>query len=372
MLADSRATESDHQETFEAHPAILETIGYIRWLPRPRLPLDAERYLEPDFLAERPDSRVEVVELKTPYENLTVSPDRRERFTAKMTSYVSQVHEYDEYFDDRENRQRCEELHGLVAKHPPKLIVVGRDENVDKLAIWRQEDRLASSITVMTYDDIRSALLREHAKLTVTRELLEGATFFVHLEFSPLVVDRRKYLLDLIGDACNRLSVYLDAADVLVLEVTTGDGRVLQAPTMPRAGVFEIGPPILLQYDIGSSHDAAILQMRVEDRIAAELRIPGLNLGKELSFVRGVIGNSVDYTAGGAFALRESTWYTAVPDFRDRLRLVEYFFNKRIESSAAVVFSGEQAMDVDLRPGADRTARARGQPPRYRANRAQP
>jgi len=349
LLADSNASEDDFQQLFEEHPVVLETLGYVRWTAKPRLPLEGERRYEPDFLAERHDSRVEIIDLKTPYERLVISPNRRERFTAKVNEYVAQVHEYDEYFEDHENRQRCEELHGfVVAKHPPKLIIVGRDEDTDKWAVWRQLDRLASSLSIITYDDVRAALLREHAKLTLAPESLAGSSFLAHIEFSRLNVRRRKYLLDLMGDAGNRLSIYLDEDDRLSLEVTTASGERLIAPTVEQPGRFEIGPPLLLQFDVGSNRDLGILQIRIEDRVTAELRIPGVDLQLEPAFSRGVLGNNIDYTAGGAFALRELMWYSVPLNFRDRYRLVDYIRRKREASSAAVVFSGGQGMDINL------------------------
>lgn len=266
-----------------------------------------------------------------------------------MTEYVAQVHEYDEYFDDHENRQRCEELYGfVVAKHPPKLIIVGRDEDTDKWAVWRQLDRRTSSLRIITYDDVRAALLREHAKVTLSRETLAGLSFLAHIQFGRLNVRRRKYLLDLMGDAGNRLSIYLDEDDRLILEAMTASGERLIAPTVQQPGRFEIGPPLLLQFDVGSNRDVGILQIRVEDRLTAELRIPGVDLELEPAFSRGVLGNNIDYTAGGVFALRELMWYKTPLNFRDRYRLVDYIRQRREVPSAAAVFSGEQGMDINL------------------------
>jgi hypothetical protein len=346
LLTHGTADEAAFQHLFERYAVVLQTMGYTRWKARPQLPLNGDKHLVPDFLAEDHTGRVEIIDLKTPYETVVLYRERRERFTAKVTEYIAQVHEYDEFFDDAHHRARCEDLHGfVVAKHPPKVLIIGRDADVDKFAVWRQTSRLASEVRIHTYDDVRAALLREHTKMALGLDAIVGACILLHLVIYKTSPGRRQYIWDLLGEEGNRLSVYVDSSHALVLELTTVSGSTLRATVPHGSGGFDYDRPLIVQCVVGSYRDGGVLQLRIEDGVAAELKVSGVDLRQELAYTKGTLGNSIDYAAGGTFAMMECVM-ASPPGFRDRLALAEYFLEKRATSSAAVVFSGHHGLDL--------------------------
>jgi Shedu protein SduA, C-terminal len=346
LLEENPDDEAKYQALFESYPVILDVLGYRERLQRPRLRKRDGGYFEPDFLAVRSSRLWEVVDLKTPGEEPLLGLTRRERFSARFQSYLSQVHEYDEYFDDFEHRKSTLERFGAdVQRRPDKVLISGRDADTDKRQVHHQLTRLASHVTVLTYDDVLSALVQAHGVLTGEEATTDsGLSMFLHLAFDNPLDDRRGYVFDFVGDRGNRLSLYMNERRRLVLEVTMDDGEVLALPiNVPAHNSSE---PILVNVEAGVRGTRGVMQVRIDDSIVGQLNLTGNDVRRAMGFSRATLGTDVDYTSGGWFGLLDWVIYPNLIGFRDRLKLVEYFMWKRETADGIVIFGGEQGMDM--------------------------
>jgi Domain of unknown function (DUF4263) len=346
LLAENPEDEAKYQKLFEEYPVILEVLGYGERLSRPRLTKHDGGYFEPDFLAARPSGLWEIVDLKTPNEELLLGLSRRERFTAKFQSYISQVHEYDEYFDDFEHRKNALERLGVdVQRRPNKVLIIGRDADTDKREVHHQLTRLASTVSVFTYDDVLSALAQAHGMFTGEGASADsGLSMFLQIAFDNPKEERRGYVFDFVGERRNRLSLYLNERRRLVLEVTMEDGEILAVP-------IDLPPhtsasPLLINVEAGVRGMQGVMQVRIEDSIAGQLNLTGNDVRRAMGFSRATLGTDVDYTCGGWFGLLEWAMYSKLIGFRDRLALVEYFMRKRETTDTMIIFSGDQGMNM--------------------------
>lgn len=329
LLRAKDIAEREFQTHFEQNPFVLTTLGYQRWVPRPRLPLRDGGYYEPDFIAQLPSSISEILDLKTPDERLLLDRPRRARFTAKLEEYISQLHDYEEYFDDETNRAESARLLGFsVQKAPAMVIVVGRDATTDKLLLHQQIRRRNSALRIVTYDDVLSALLRAHAQMFGTLEDLSGASFFCVVKFRSHDADRRKYLID-VASGNSRWSIYLDREDSLTFELTGREGRPYVVAVLRGQGGFDLDRFFLLTCEFGSGDNLSIMQIRINDRIVAELRLAvPLAIAASLDIKNGTIGADLTGSNHGNFDLAELMAYDHVLTFRERLQLVDYIFEK--------------------------------------------
>ena len=347
LLLEDPDHESPYQALFETHPVVLRVLGYLDSRARPRLDVPREStYFEPDFLAVRPNGLWEIVDLKTPNESLTLGLARRERFTAKVASYLAQVHEYDEYFDDFEHRALTMEKFGVdVQKRPHKVLVIGRDHDADKREIHHQLSRLGSRVDVLTFDDVLMALRQAHDQVVVgSSEPASGLSMYLQLALSNPTERRRGYILDFVGRRGNRLSLFLNERARLVLEVTTDEGEQYSVPIeVPRHSSSE---PLLLALEAGVRGHIGIMEVRIDGAVVGQLNLVGSDVRKALGFDKATLGNATDYSAGGWFGLFEWVSFDRPLDFRERLQLVDYFIEKRESNQSMVVFDGSKGMDL--------------------------
>jgi hypothetical protein len=327
--------EDSYQRYFEANPAALAALGYRRAVSQPRLPIVGDGHFIPDFLVD-PDNRPpEVLDLKTPDERIIIDRARREKFTAKVESYISQLHDYREYFGDAVHRQACTDLTGLMVPADPAMVmIVGRDSGLDRLAIHNQLQRRNQSLRIVTFDDVRADLLREHASRYGATEDLAGISIYAVVSFHSTHRGRRRYLLDAreMGSS-SRCSVYLDEVDRLTFEVTDRHATAMAIKAGKSEG-FELGRFYFLSCSYGASDDLTVLDVRLDDNLVAEQRLArrgdlSVALDPELM----TVGADVAGTNNGAFDLAELCIFGKILPFSDRLQLALYFAGKYFPES---------------------------------------
>ena len=111
--------------------------------------------LKPDFFVVKANGTVDIVEFKLPSlkSKAIVGTENREAFSAELSSYISQVSVYAEYFDDSANRKWFEKKYGFTVYKPRKYLVIGRraDFSSDE---WQRIKARYSDFEIYTYDDI--------------------------------------------------------------------------------------------------------------------------------------------------------------------------------------------------------------------------
>jgi hypothetical protein len=332
LLAVSGTPESRYQRYFEANPAALAALGYRRAVPQPRLPIAGGGQFIPDFLVEPLGRPPELLDLKTPDERIIIDRERREKFTAKVDSYISQLHDYAEFFRESAHRQACSDLTGLdVPASPAMVMIVGRDSGLDKLALHKQLQRRGQSLQILTFDDVRTELLREHASRYGATEDLAGIAIHAVVSFHSTHQQRRQYFLDTADlGSPSRCSVYLDEDANLTFEGTDRNAT----PISIRAGQtegFQLDRFYYLSFAYGASDDLTVLEVRLDDKLVAEQRLArrfGLSGDLSLEREQMTLGANVAGTDNGAFDLAELCVFGRILPFADRLRLALYFADK--------------------------------------------
>ena len=271
LLADA-TREEDFQRYFEARPAALAALGYKRAAPRPRLPIATGGEYIPDFLVEPNTRPPELLDIKTPDERIVIDRPRRAKFTSAYESYISQLHDYQEYFNEAAHRKECQRLTGIDVPMSPRMVILGgRDAGLDKVLLHAHLQRRGDALQLLTYDDLRTELVREHSRYAAAEDLADISIFAV-VCFRRGVAGRRRYFIDTAdAGSQSRCSIYLDEADNLTFEVTGRDGPPLIAKT-PEGAYFEFERFYLAGFEYGASDDLTVLQVRIDDEMVSEQR----------------------------------------------------------------------------------------------------
>jgi len=151
--------ESVIQSFLEQHPQILTGVDFAAAVPQVVLRSADETVLRPDFIL-RPyagrSQRGAIVELKRPDQLLVKARSRHGSLYSNVNDAIDQLRSYQEFFDDRENRETFNSLYKFGILEPHLMLVIGRSQ--DEIATDSDTRRLArlSPIQVATYDDLLS------------------------------------------------------------------------------------------------------------------------------------------------------------------------------------------------------------------------
>lgn len=331
LLRKGENREKAFQRFFERNPIVLEVLGYIAAHPRPRLPnLDRGRK-EPDFLVKRADGLFEIFELKTPQERLIVEKKDRDKLSAKVNTYVSQVAYYSEYFDDEHNRARVKHELGLdVQKKPDMILVAGRDAGVDKKLLHLLVRRATGALRIVTYDDVLSMLQQQHATLFGNPGDLSGTSWHAIVTLQWFDLGRRQYVFDA-GNSLSRdrWSVYFDERGRLTFEIIESDGSAHAVSVAPGTNDFKLGFRHYICCEFGSSDNFSTMQIFVDNRIAdrRERSVP-LRISTRMDFRRNIIGADLEQKNHGTYDMAGLVIYTQALSFRQRCDVAEAIFEE--------------------------------------------
>lgn len=154
LLNSSRSTERDIQRFLEAHPTFLTGTDYSGLFPQVVLERDDDGPLIPDFLLRPHDSYLcDILDIKLPSQTLIVGSHNRQRFSSALMQAIAQLRTYRDYFEDRARREWTKRRYGVTAYRPKLTVVAGRRIELDPV-VYRQVLDSASSVRVLTYDDL--------------------------------------------------------------------------------------------------------------------------------------------------------------------------------------------------------------------------
>jgi hypothetical protein len=327
--------EAEYQAYFEEHDVVFHVLGYRKAHPKPRLPRLNGSYLEPDFLAERPDGLIEVFELKTPQEKLLKEKGSHASLRAKIRDYLDQAADYSEYFDDSAHRDLVRRIHSLdVQKKPGMVVVVGMDETVDKRQLHALTRRIAGAPRIETYDGLLSALQLEHARLFGRSENLSGLSWHGLIKLERIEEPRRKYIFDAgASPSENRWSIYMDEQNGLCCEIVDADGNSYTVTARPGAGGFPFGESFYLACEFGNSDRFALLQILINDQIVARLQLSySIDISPVLGQGGATWGTDIEKQHFGKFALAACAVYLQVLNFKARSALAAHFLETALLS----------------------------------------
>jgi hypothetical protein len=147
--------EGELQRFFETNPEFLTGFDYHRAVPHVYLSSPRQGNLVPDFLLVPHGSNLaDILELKLPHHQIVVSQGPHVRISAILQHAISQLRDYEEYFDCDENRTRLLASEGFTAYKPNLNVVIGTRGAVTSELGFRRAVSAHPGVRVITYDDI--------------------------------------------------------------------------------------------------------------------------------------------------------------------------------------------------------------------------
>lgn len=234
LIKNGNTKENDYQHCLEKNPIIFESLGYTEFYAftkeaKKKLPKDELTNLqpEPDFIVKNSLGLYEIFEIKTPIDkNLIINSNNyRKRFTAELSSYISQTITYNDYFRNPANRKTIEELFDIkIQEDLPQNIIFGLEKNIDAHEVHKLITRYKDRINIMTYTKILENLERAYNNLQGGEEGITGYSFHLKLDLSEKQKNEINYIFDL-GETPhrNRVSLFINNKKELCFEVYTKD-----------------------------------------------------------------------------------------------------------------------------------------------------
>lgn len=277
LLQCTNITESAFQEWFESNPVAFYVLGFQDHIPHPRIEAPSGDIYIPDFMARRPNSSWEFIELKTSATEILRNKDRREAFYASFEGYLSQCHEYSEALDDASARRKFEEQYGiaLIQKRPSSILIAGSGELLDVGRLLRLCSRRTPPITVYTYDDLRSALLSyrtfNFGEYDSANGICVHSVIYVH---KPSGAPSVNHILDIgVQEDRDRVSIYIDEQGVVCLRVFDSDGVEHKAHSSRPLEDHFYDMPHWFLFEVGVSDRFGFISIQIDGRYYADIRI---------------------------------------------------------------------------------------------------
>ena len=148
--------EHEIQKFFESHPHFLSSnhtpIPHVRFGKHDGTVLIPDFILKP-IVAQRRDSRWEVLDLKLPQVKLLAGRGSRAKLSAKVMDAIRQLRDYKEYFEHPDHARAIGTLLGHALKRPKLGVLIGRLANTDP-EILEREQHYHADVKIVTYDEI--------------------------------------------------------------------------------------------------------------------------------------------------------------------------------------------------------------------------
>ena len=305
LLQSGNAPEDAFQEWFESNPVAFYVLGFQHHIPHPKIEAASGDVYIPDFIARRPNSSWEFIELKTSATEILRDKDRREAFSASFESYLSQCHEYSEALDDASARRKFEEKYGiaLVQQRPSSILIAGSGELLDVDRLLRLCSRRTPPITVYTYDDLRSALLSyrtfNFGEYDSANGICVHSVIYVHKPSSGPAVN---HILDIgMHQDRDRVSIYIDEKGFICLSILDSDGVAHKAHSSRpfEDHFYEMAHWFL--FEVGISDGFGFISIQIDGRYYADIRI------SEFPF-----DVSHEYVIGSDWEAKAPSWFSCV------------------------------------------------------------
>lgn len=146
--------EGKIQKFLEAHPEIIESLGYASCKPHVILREPNQKDLIPDFILQRPGNNgFDILDLKLPTARIAVSNPYL-RVSHEIIKALAQLRAYKNYFNRSHNVSNFYQTYGLEPFSPELIVVIGRCSEIlsfqDRIEINKQ----ANGLRIITYDEL--------------------------------------------------------------------------------------------------------------------------------------------------------------------------------------------------------------------------
>jgi len=299
--------EDDFQKWFEKNKIVFTAYGYKTILAKPKLvDKNGEEYY-PDFIVQRHDETWEIFEIKRPDTNILKNRSRRAEFYSTLRYYLSQCHDYIEYFDDSTNRDYVYNNFGIkIPKYIKAILVAGINEGFDRIKAQQILYREGAKIDLQTYDDIRIRLELYRSELYSKYENLKGLS--CHIVLKPLKINNSiNFLLDLGKyENKNRISLYIDEIDNLTFRIIDNNGSEHKNSVKVNSYGFKYNSWCFITFEFGIGIDYSIMIFEINGQYFKDVNLDALDIN--FLDILGQDNEYFNYTIGSDYACNASTY----------------------------------------------------------------
>ena len=159
LINTPETTEQQLQSFFEEHPNFLPSYGYSQPLPHISLLDKYGRALIPDFILKpivgiQRDNNWEVFDLKRPQVKLISSVKFHPKFSAEVNHAITQLKDYEDYFQNPENSANVREKLDHELKYPRLGVLIGRLPTGMELDELNKQQFREHDVRIVTYDEV--------------------------------------------------------------------------------------------------------------------------------------------------------------------------------------------------------------------------
>lgn len=320
--------EGEFQDWFGRHPVVFAAYGYQRWISHPELVTHAGETYWPDFVVQRLTGVWDVFEIKRPDTKVLRHAARRQEFYAEFRAYVKQCRDYARYFLLPQHRAAYTQRYGATVQEEWRsILVAGRSADLDPL---RVNDILAdegATVEHQSYDDVRRRL--EFLRVQAFAKYENNVGRSLHFMIIPRRLEGRpSYVMDIGSHADrNRISLYFDERQRLVLRVVDGDreAHIVRMAMGDERLLYDRLAYIVCEVGVGAGH--AFLSIEIDGQHFADARLPGFDFDPEGGLPY-VLGADVTGTAHSAMDVAEILVYDRTLTFWERVDLRNYVASK--------------------------------------------
>lgn len=327
----SNIQEKDFQDYFVKNPIVFRLLGYKNAYPHVHLHSE-KSVLIPDFILQKENGLFEICDIKLPNEKIIRQKKNREEFYSKVGGeYAGQLRNYSTYFDDSINRQYVQERYNInVNKVPDRILIIGRNENINKHKIHEILTSRSHEFKLVTYDDVLENLIYSLDNSYISEKQFFGTSFLILLQLELLGNSSKQFIVDLGDDENqNRFSIFLSENKNLCFCVIDEEGNNFSI-TIPRTlDKLDLTKYFYLHCSVGCSDDYSIMELylnglRVEKR-EFTYRLFG---NRGLSFKRRFFASDITKNNGSAVRFELIKAFNHNLNLFDRSIEDNYFFRR--------------------------------------------
>lgn len=337
--------EQHYQEWLEKYSIVFDLLGYKKVIPHPKLEANG-KVLIPDFLVQGIDDIWSIFEIKRPDTGLLKRQSKRKEFYSSFRDYISQCHEYAEFFDDQANRDWFNSKYDVVVqKSLRSLIVAGRNEGLDKAEIQKIMLREGAKIELKTYDDLLNTLEYHREKTYGQYDDIEG--FTAGGIFSVSKYEGKNFLIDIGMDPQkNRISIFINRGDELCLRVLDANGKEYSTKLPMGSADLSYENLFAMCFEVGIANNSTIICIEINCEHFKDIFIDNIKFDTKYIFsnesdnkyVNILFGTDISFNEKSDFEFGVFFLYDKKLSFKLRSELRYYLYGKMFEKFKTTIY----------------------------------
>ncbi|NOU45460.1 MAG: DUF4263 domain-containing protein [Bacteroidales bacterium] len=338
LLSTANLGEEYFQEWFETNRIIFDALGFKKVIPHGIQKSDTNKNI-PDFLVQKMDDTWWILELKRPDTEILKSQKKRINFYNSFRDYISQCHEYNEFFDEKVNRDNFNSKYNVdIHKNLKSVVVAGRNDGLDRTKVHQILYNEGAKIELLTYDDIRNYLEYFRANLYSKYENFPGCSIHYLLKIFRLR-NSQNFIFDLGNDLTrNRISAYIDKNDYLTYRIIDNNGDKQYLRIKEKSFGFEYGQPCYICFDFGIGSDNSLINLEINGKYFKDIVLDSMDF--DFSFIidqenkdgylNMTLGSDISSNELSNFYQGELVMYGRTFKFQEKTEIRNYFlFNDK-------------------------------------------